>query len=65
MRYDTIGRISKQSFLHSSNYPRRSQVTLLICLLLSCDKIWDLSSPLCTVHGHGFYVLKKTFLTVQ
>ena len=21
MRYDTIGRISKQSFLHSSNYP--------------------------------------------
>lgn len=55
----------QSSFLLSRNYPKRARVTLLICLLLKCDKIWDLSCPLCTVHCHRFYVLKKTFLTVQ
>lgn len=64
MRYDTVCKIPKQ-FLRSSNDPKRAQVTLLICLPLNGDKIGDLSGPLCAVHCRGFYVLKKTFLTVQ
>lgn len=52
-------------FLRSRNYPKRAQLTLLICLLLNCDKIWDLNYPLYIVDRHRFYVLKKTFLTVQ
>lgn len=64
-KWGTILSAKFQSTFFTCNYPKRAQVTLLICLLLKCDKIWDLSCPLCTVHCHRFYVLKKTFLTVQ